>query len=69
MLCCTSTLPHFFSSFDKDQLAKSFATAGKSALKLANLPSLKMMGVNGAKIRLLYKTERIHSCLYELHNG
>ena len=55
MLCCTSTLPHFSSSFDKDQLGKSFATAGKSALKLANLPSSKMMGLNGAKIRLLYK--------------
>ena len=32
------------SSFDKDQLAKSFANAGKSALKLANFAKFENDG-------------------------
>jgi len=33
-----------FSTFDMDQLAKFINTAGKSALKLVELPSLRVIG-------------------------
>ena len=41
---------HGFSQVDQDQLVKSVHTAGKSAIKLVNLLSLKVIQLNGAKI-------------------
>ena len=39
-----------FSQVDQAQLAKSVHTAGKSAIKLVNLLSLKVIQLKGAKI-------------------
>lgn len=44
-------LPRIFSTFDVDQfIEKSFGTTAKSALKLVNLPRLKVIRPKRAKI-------------------